>query len=305
MSTKRLRTSPSGILLVLIALVAAGCADGSSEPEPVRTTAPPETTTTEAPAPETAATGQTDPGPTDTPDTSGPPRADAVLRGTVTYRERIALTPGATLTVQIRDTSYADAAAELIAERVIADPGQVPIGFEVPYDSARIDSRNTYSISARITEADGRLAFINDTAYDVITRGNPTSVDMVLVLVEPPPEMVDGEWEPGDDRPVEAPVTVTGTELLWEGSDLYVRVTFVISEQDGCYRRGREEATVDGTDIHVTVTAWVPPPAPWAIDCSVETLELDAIAPVGAALRAGQTYTVTVNGEPATTFTVP
>ena len=38
-------------------------------------------------------------------------------------------------------------------------------------------------------ESDGRLAFINDTAYEVITRANPTRVDMVLVLVEPPPDL--------------------------------------------------------------------------------------------------------------------
>ena len=67
-----------------------------------------------------------------------------------------------------------------------------------------INSRNTYSVSARIEESDGRLAFINDTAYDVITGGNPDRVDMVLVLVEPPPEMVDGEWNARDRLPVEA-----------------------------------------------------------------------------------------------------
>ena len=91
--------------------------------------------------------------------------------------------------MQIRDTSLQDVASVLIAEQVLPDPGQVPIRFEIPYASATIDPRNTYSISARIDEADGRLAFINDTAYDVITRGNPTKVDMVLVMVQPPPEL--------------------------------------------------------------------------------------------------------------------
>lgn len=329
MSTTSRSTMRAGAGAALILLIAASCGEASSEPAQVGTTAPPAVATSAAensptPAPDqTEATQAAAPQPPspeqpeqpEQVDTAGtledppppPPleSLDATLRGSVTYRERIALTPGATLTVQIRDTSYADAASELIAEQIIPNPGQVPIRIGVPYASAGIDPRNTYSVSARITEADGRLAFINDTAYDVITRGNPASVDMVLVLVEPPPEMVDGEWEPGDDRPVEAPVTLTGTELLWEGSDLYVRVTFVISEQDGCYRRGREEATVDGTNINVTVTAWVPPPTPWAIDCSDETLELDAIAHVDAELTPGQTYAITVNGEPAMTFTPP
>ncbi len=233
---------------------------------------------------------------------------DAAVTGTVTYRERIALTPGATLIVQIRDTSYADAAAPLIAEQVISDPGQVPIEFKVPYDPDDIDSGNVYSVSARIEESDGRLAFINDTAYDVITRGSPKRVDMVLVLVEPPPEMVDGEWSAEDRRPVEAPVHVTDMEVVWEGEQAFAHVLFAISEVDGCYRIGREEARIDGSRIVVDVTAWVPPPTPWAIDCSDRTLELDAYAylgSVGEELAAGDTYTVEVNGVESLTLAVP
>ncbi len=230
------------------------------------------------------------------------------VSGTVTYSERIALTPGATLTVQVRDTSYADASAELIAEQVISDPGQVPISFRVEYDRDDIDSRNTYSVSARIEESDGRLAFINDTAYDVITRGNPSKVDMVLVLVEPPPEMVDGDWSAEDRRPVEAPVHVTGTEIVWEGQQAFVHVLFAVSDVDGCYRIGREEATRDGRRIVVDVTAWVPRPTPWAIDCSDRTLELDAwvhLGDAGDTLAPGETYTVEVNGAESLTLAVP
>ena len=298
MNAKPRRMSSPGAAIALAALVlliATSCG-GTSEPEQVPTTVAPPAPTTEAAAPASGTTPAPPP---------VPQRGDARLSGSVTYRERIALTPGATLTVQIRDTSYADAASELIAEQVISDPGQVPISFEVLYESDLIDPRNTYSVQARIDEADGRLAFINDTAYDVITGGNPSRVDMVLVMVEPPPEMVDGAWNPEDGRPVEEPVTVTGTELIWEGVDLYVRVTFVIADQDGCYRRGREEATVNGTTIDVTVTAWVPAPTPWAIDCSEETLELDAIAHVAEPPTSGQTYTVNVNGEATLSFTAP
>ena len=38
---------------------------------------------------------------------------NAAVTGTVTYRERLALTPGATLVVELRDVSYADAHAPL------------------------------------------------------------------------------------------------------------------------------------------------------------------------------------------------
>ena len=280
---------PPGLGIALTLLIVASCAGRSPEREQVRTT-----TVTDA-----IASGAEP----STPPTPEP--ADARVSGTVSYRERIALTPGATLTVQIRDTSLQDVASVLIAEQILPNPGQVPIRFEIPYASATIEPRNTYSISARIVEADDRLAFINDTAYDVITRGNASEVNLVLVMVQPPPDMVDGEWSAENRQPVEAPVTVTGTEVIWEAPDAYVRVVFVVADEDGCYRRGREEATVDGTRINVTVTAWVPPPAPWAMDCSNETLELDAIAHVGDSLVSGETYTITVNGEHATTFTAP
>ena len=62
---------------------------------------------------------------------------------------------------------------------------------------------------------------------------------------------------------------------------------------------------MDGSNIRVEVTAWVPPPQPWAADCSDEDLELDAIAHLGDALPTGDTYTVTINGEPGLTFTAP
>ena len=112
---------------------------------------------------------------------------NASVSGTVAYRERLALTPTATLMVELRDVSYADGPAPLIARKTISGPGQVPINFEVEYNREDIDSRNRYSISASIVESDGRLAFTNDTVYEVITHGNPNKVDMLLVLVQPRP----------------------------------------------------------------------------------------------------------------------
>lgn len=238
-----------------------------------------------------------------------PAGADASVRGTITYRERIALSPDAVVTVQLRDTSYADAAAVLISEQVISSPGQVPIDFSLRYASDEIDDRNTYSVSAVITEGDGRMAFTNDTAYDVITRANPRRVDMTLVMVEPPPELAPEGWSPTDPERVEAPVHVTGVEMLWEGitssgSDGYLRVDFAISREDGCYHIGREDVARDGNRYDVTVTAFVPAPLPWAQDCSDRDLELDAIVHLGE-IASGETVHVTVNGQHEYSFTAP
>ncbi len=61
---------------------------------------------------------------------------NASVSGTVTYREKLALTPGATVIMKLRimklrDVSYADAPAPLIASQTISNPGQVPIKFEL------------------------------------------------------------------------------------------------------------------------------------------------------------------------------
>ena len=227
------------------------------------------------------------------------------VSGTITYRERIPLSPGAVVKISLNDTSYADGPSELVARQTITDPGQVPIDFRLAYPREAINSLSTYSISVRIEEADGRLAFINDTAYDVITHGNPSNVDMVLVMVEPPPEMVEGEWTPSDNAPVEQPVGVVETHMIWEGTQALIRVVYQVAATDGCYRIGREEATIEGRIVDITVTAWVPAPTPWAMDCSDRSLELDSILDLGNSLETGETYTVRVNGEPFLTFTSP
>ncbi|WP_419946627.1 YbaY family lipoprotein [Candidatus Poriferisodalis sp.] len=237
------------------------------------------------------------------------PGADASVRGMITYRERIALSPDAVVTVQLRNTSYADADAALIAEQIISNPGQVPIDFDLRYVSDEIDQRSTYSIWAIITEGDGRMAFANDTAYDVITRGNPRRVDMTLVMVEPPPELTPEGWSPTDPERVEAPVHVTGAEMLWDDrtsthSNGHLQVIFVTSHEDGCYRIGNNDVTRDGNRFDVTVTAFVPTPLPWAQDCSQLDLELDSIVRLGE-IANGETIHVTVNDEHEYSFTSP
>ena len=219
---------------------------------------------------------------------------NASLSGTVTYRERLALSPGAKLVVELRDVSYMDAAAPLIAQQTISNPGQVPIKFKVEYNRGDIESRNTYAVSARIIESDGRLAFINDTAYDVITRGNPTSVDMLLVLVQPPSDLVqDGvDWQTW----VEVPARVAWANLIPNEREHFLRVGYYQSTIEGCVRPGRHGLKVEDNKIIATVTLMQPPPTAWAIPCDEQMMELDAVEPIEASLEPGRTYHVIVNG---------
>ena len=228
---------------------------------------------------------------------------NASVSGSVSYRERLALTPGAMLVVEIRDTSYQDAAAELIARQTIADPGQVPIRFKVEYSREDIDSRNTYSVSARIIESDGRLAFINDTAYDVITRGSPSKVDMLLVLVQPPPNLVDEgtDWRSW----VETPVTVVRANLIPNEREPYLRVEYVRTLVEGCSRLGNETLDVEDGVIRARVTLMQPPPTSWAIDCDAEVMVQDTVLHIDAPLEPGKTYRVVLNDRAVTAFSMP
>ena len=107
-----------------------------------------------------------------------------------------------------------------------------------------IDSRNTYSISARIVESDGRLAFTNDTAYEVITHGSPNKVDMLLVLVQPPPKLVEGDDDAGSDWRtwVEVPAPIVWANLIPNEPEPLLRVAYYQSTIEGCARPGNQGA---------------------------------------------------------------
>lgn len=101
------------------------------------------------------------------------------VTGTIAYRERMALPPGAEVTVRLEDVSRADAASTVIGEQVIEAPGQVPIRFAVPYDPALLDDRHTYAVRATIS-VDGRMWWTTDTHNPVLTGGHGARVDLML-----------------------------------------------------------------------------------------------------------------------------
>lgn len=109
---------------------------------------------------------------------------ETCVTGAITYKQRIALPEDAVVNVQIQDTSIADAPAEVIGEQTIESTGQVPIPYEICYDPDQIQDNHTYTMRARITDSQGNLLWINDTAIPVITNGNPTeNVEIPVVQV--------------------------------------------------------------------------------------------------------------------------
>jgi heat shock protein HslJ len=115
---------------------------------------------------------------------SDQPDETAQVTGTITYLQRSALPSDAVISVQLQDTSLADAPAVVMSEQIIPTEGQqVPFPFAVGYNPDEIQENRTYTLSVRIEDSSGKLLFINTQAYPVLTRGFPGSD--IEVIVEP------------------------------------------------------------------------------------------------------------------------
>ncbi|ABI77897.1 putative lipoprotein [Hyphomonas neptunium ATCC 15444] len=139
------------------------------------------------------------------PSTLSPTEEAALLTisGSATYRERIAAPQGATLTVELSDTSRADAPAIPVADwSASLDQGGVPKNFTLEVNEP-LDPRFTYTLRATITGPDGDLLWTTDTVHQLMAvTGDLEAGELVMVMVQPAPEP-----EPEPETP-----EVTGNE---------------------------------------------------------------------------------------------
>ncbi len=106
--------------------------------------------------------------------------AQPKITGTITYRERVALPPDASVQVRLDDASQPEAPARRVAETTLPTAGkQVPIPFELPYKAADIVASRRYVVRAKIV-AGGKTLFSSKTPYPVITRGAPTKLEILV-----------------------------------------------------------------------------------------------------------------------------
>lgn len=118
---------------------------------------------------------------------SASPVQSKIVTGCVTCRASIALPPSAVVKDRLVDVSRADSPATVIGEQVIKTAGrQVPLAFEIAYDPKRIEERFTYSVQVRIEDENGRLRFISDRHYPVLTSGAGRYVDLLLIAAAAP-----------------------------------------------------------------------------------------------------------------------
>ncbi|ABF54786.1 YbaY family lipoprotein [Sphingopyxis alaskensis] len=112
-----------------------------------------------------------------------PAEQPVTVTGSITYRERIALPPTARVEIALADVSLADAPSTTVARQSFtADGRQVPFAFSLTVDQRQLDPRHSYAVSARISDASGRLMFITDTRNNVPFDGRRV-IDMGMLML--------------------------------------------------------------------------------------------------------------------------
>lgn len=164
-----------------------------------------------------------------------------VLRGTVNYRERMALPSNASVIVQLVDVSRADAPAEVIAEDRIANATGSPISYRLSFDHERINLRHRYALQARIIDGD-RLLFTTTTHHAIYAGGRNNT----RILVHRVSGRAEGSASPAGKWLAED--ILGGGVIDRLQTTLEIAADGTVSGYGGC-NRFRGKATVEGNRI--------------------------------------------------------
>ena len=104
------------------------------------------------------------------------------IEGTVWYRERLLLPPGAEVSITLEDIARMDVKSELIAETRFIPKGEPPWEFTLEYDSIKIHEKGRYALRARIQE-NNKLMFISTEHIPAFDRDSDGPVKILVFRV--------------------------------------------------------------------------------------------------------------------------
>ena len=116
------------------------------------------------------------------------------LRGSVTYRERIALPADARIIVRLEDVSRKDASGSFIAQQTLHPRTEVPVAFDLRYLPSAIDTTHRYALHASIVDAQDELLWMSPEQTPILfTDGEKPVVLTVARVLDPaaPPPRVN------------------------------------------------------------------------------------------------------------------
>lgn len=100
------------------------------------------------------------------------------VRGTIWYRERMALPEGSRVVVELHDVSRADVPSDVVAVQTIAGVAGPPFEFDLELPEP-FEEKRSYVLRAHIEGPDGRLMWTSDSRID--PRQQPLEVLLVRV----------------------------------------------------------------------------------------------------------------------------
>jgi len=170
--------------------------------------------------------------------------ANTSVSGTLTNREKIALTPAAVAIVTIVDTTAAPDAGVVIGQQRIDGPSQVPIDFSVLVNADAIDQTHSYALFATIV--DGTSVWQNASGEPVITGGPTKGIDLVLTAVPNAAATVTGTIEPPGGTNVSSSAVVIAALIKVETGTLVARqVRPVADPKDLAFSIGFDPTLLD------------------------------------------------------------
>lgn len=105
------------------------------------------------------------------------------VMGTVNYRERSDLPPGALVEVTLFDVTRGAAEAQVVATQSIAlDGRRVPVAFDLVVQPGWRKAKGSYVLRAQVVTRNGKVLYASDKDYPVTLSKEPPSLE---ILVKP------------------------------------------------------------------------------------------------------------------------
>ncbi len=302
-----------GVLCLVAVLLASAC--GAEPPSPG---AGGDAGPTARPTPGSPAATAAAPNPADGAAPAGSPTSDsattvanrndgdaAAITGVISFPEGVELPPGSAMTVELRDVSLTDVASTLVASADVIVQGRGPIPFRLAYDREAIRPGNTYAVQASVTYPDGSLGFTTDTAYEVITQGGPSELEIVLALVSPPPANAptDATIPAGDWFVVTAPVS--RVDIAPHEDGYLLTATYLLPGGEECSRLQDLTAELVDAEIYARLNILAKRDSDGSASCASPPREASESVAVAGPFAAGESYRVRANERLTNGFTPP
>ncbi len=136
--------------------------------------------------------------------------AQATIRGSAFYREKILLPRDVELRVQLIDNQLADTQQAVVAQQTFRGISGPPYAFALDYDPTRLRNDDSYGLHAGLYSPGGELLFVTDTRVPV-TPGDEDTVEFRLTRV---------------DAPAAGSDPAAGDETRWQCGEMIVATRF-------------------------------------------------------------------------------